>query len=57
LVEWRFCWGFCKKWLAERGFLLVSLWWIDGELWCVGWRIWEAENMPLFRGLFLGRCG
>jgi hypothetical protein len=26
VVEWRFRWGFLKKWGAERGFLLVSLW-------------------------------
>src|ERR1700733_5758511 len=54
VVEWRFCWGFLKKWGAERGFLLVSLWWIDGESWCVDGRILRGEIFPLFQDLFLG---
>jgi hypothetical protein len=49
--------GFCKKWRVERGFLLVSLWWMRGELWCVDGCFWAAKNMPLFRDLFLGWCG
>jgi hypothetical protein len=57
VVEWCFCWGFSKKWGAERGFLLVSLWWIDGELWCVDGRILGVKIFPLFRDLFLGGCG
>jgi len=23
VVEWRFCWGFCEKWCADRGVLVV----------------------------------
>jgi hypothetical protein len=57
VVEWRFCWGFWEKWGAECGFLLVSLWWIAGESWCVDGRISGVENFSLFRDLFLGECG
>jgi hypothetical protein len=48
VAEWRFCWGFCRKRRAERGFLLVSLWWIAGELWCVDGVILGVENFPFF---------
>jgi hypothetical protein len=37
--------------------LLVSLWWIDGGLWCVDGLILGLEIFPLFRDLFLGRFG
>jgi hypothetical protein len=33
LVKRRFCWGFWQKRGAERGFLMVDLWWIAGESW------------------------
>jgi len=33
VVEGVFCWGFCEKWCAERGFLMVKTWWIAGETW------------------------
>jgi hypothetical protein len=29
----RFCWGFWQKRDAERGLLMVNLWWIAGESW------------------------
>jgi hypothetical protein len=32
VVEGCFCGGFCEKWCEERGFLMVRLWWIDGEI-------------------------
>ncbi len=47
--------GFCEKRRVDRGFLLVNLWWNDGESWCVDGCILGAENFPLFRDLFLGR--
>jgi hypothetical protein len=31
----RFCWGFWQKRGAERGFLMVNLWWFAGESWHV----------------------
>jgi hypothetical protein len=33
VVDGRFCRGFCEMWRAERGFLMVNLWWIGGETW------------------------
>ena len=35
LPWWRgvFAGGFREKWGAERGFLMVNLWWIGGETW------------------------
>jgi hypothetical protein len=57
VAEWCFCRGFCKKWRVERGFLLVSLWWMRGELWCVGGRILGVKDFPFFRDLFLGWIG
>jgi hypothetical protein len=48
VVEWRFCWGFGENGVVERGFLLVSLWWIDGESWWADTRILRDENLPLF---------
>ena len=27
VVEWCFCWGFCKKTCAERGGFVVNSWW------------------------------
>jgi hypothetical protein len=44
----RFCWGFWQKWVVKRGFLMVNLWWIRGELWLVDGRFSGAKNMPLF---------
>jgi hypothetical protein len=29
----RFCWGFLKKRVVERGFFVVNLWWNRGDLW------------------------
>jgi hypothetical protein len=57
VVEWCFCWGFCEKRCVACGFLMVRLWWMRGELWCVDGRIFKAEKMPLFRDLFLVGCG
>jgi hypothetical protein len=53
--EWRFCRGFCKKWGARRGFLMVRLWWIGGETWWEDALILDAENLSVFSGLFFGR--
>jgi hypothetical protein len=45
---------FSRKRGAERGFLMVNLWWIRGELWSVDARFPEAKNMPQFLSLFSG---
>jgi hypothetical protein len=49
----RFCWGFWQKRVVERGFLMVNLWWIRGELWLVDGHFSGAKNMPHFGNLFL----
>jgi hypothetical protein len=48
-----FCWGFWQKRGAERGFLMVNLWWIAGESWYVDDHFSDSKNMPLFQDLFL----
>jgi hypothetical protein len=48
VVEGCFCRGFCEKLRAERGFLMVNLWWIDGKSWWVEGRFLTSENFPLF---------
>jgi hypothetical protein len=40
--------------MFERGFLMVNLWWIRGELWLVNGHFSGAKNMPHFQGLFFG---
>jgi hypothetical protein len=40
--------------VVERGFLMVNLWWIRGELWFVGGRVLGVINFPLFLDLFFG---
>jgi len=61
LQVWRaFSVGFWKKWGVERGFLMVNLWWDCGELWSENAQFRAAENVPLFRNIFLGavlECG
>jgi hypothetical protein len=42
----RFCWGFWQKWVVERGFLMVNLWWIRGESWFVDGHFSGAKNIP-----------
>jgi hypothetical protein len=34
--------------VQQRGKLLVTLWWIDGETWCFDTTFFRAENMPTF---------
>jgi hypothetical protein len=48
----RFFRGFWQKRVAERGFLMVNLWWIAGESWCVDGHFSGSKNMPLFPDLF-----
>jgi hypothetical protein len=45
--------GFLAKRVAERGFLMVNLWWNAGETWCFDGRFLGAKNMPLILDLFL----
>jgi hypothetical protein len=40
--------------VAERGFLMVNLWWIRGELWLVDGRFLGSENVPRMTDLFSG---
>jgi hypothetical protein len=54
MVEGGFCRGFCEKWCADRGLLLVNLWWFADRSWCVGWCFSAVENFPLFSSLFSG---
>jgi hypothetical protein len=44
----RFCGGVWEKWAVGGGFLMVKLWWIDGESWRVGWSFLSAKNLPPF---------
>jgi hypothetical protein len=53
VAEGRFCRGFCEKCGAERGFLMVRLWWIAGETWCENTTFLRSEIMPRFSDLFL----
>jgi hypothetical protein len=53
LVNPGFCWGFWQKRCAERGFLMMKLWWIAGETWCVDGHFSGSENLPLCQDLFL----
>jgi hypothetical protein len=52
-VDPRFCWGFWQKRGAERGFLMVNLWWIAGGTWCLDGHFSGAENSSLCQDLFL----
>jgi hypothetical protein len=54
VVKGRFCWGFCKKRRAEHGFLVVILWWSDGELWWVGGRNLELKKRATFSRFIFG---
>jgi hypothetical protein len=40
--------------VAERGFLMVNLWWDAGERWQGDGRFLGAKNMPRILDLFLG---
>jgi hypothetical protein len=48
VVEGRFCWGFREFWCAERGFLMVRLWWICGENVAGNDGKLTAQDFPLF---------
>jgi hypothetical protein len=48
-----FCRGFCEKWGAERGFLMVKTWWMCGETWWENALRLGAKNMPRLSNLFL----
>jgi hypothetical protein len=50
----RFCWGFWRRRGAERGFFVVSLWWIAGKSWFVDGHFLGAEDFPSFLDLFFG---
>ena len=55
LLKWfcGFCGGFCEKRVVGCGFLMVSLWWKRGELWCVDGRLLGFENFPRILDLVL----
>jgi hypothetical protein len=42
----RFCGGFWQKRVNKRGFSMVNLWWIRGELWRGDGHFWRSKNMP-----------
>jgi hypothetical protein len=48
VVDGRFCRGFCENMGAERGFLMVIVWWIGGRTWCVDGCFSASKNTPLF---------
>src|SRR2546430_14118338 len=54
VAGWCFCGGFCRKRGADRGFLMVNLWWNAGERWLENDLNLVAENMPDFLDLFFG---
>jgi hypothetical protein len=45
--------GVFEKRVAERGFLVVNLWWNRGDLWCIGWCFSRLKNTPRIPDLFL----
>jgi hypothetical protein len=47
-----FAGDFCEKRVVECGFLMVSLWWKCGELWCVDGRFLAFEDFPRILDLF-----
>jgi len=51
----RFCWGFWQKRGAERGFLMVNLWWIAGESWYVDVHFFTVRKFSSFPGFISGR--
>jgi hypothetical protein len=38
--------------VAERGFLMVNLWWIRGESWLVDGGFFRTKDMPRISDLF-----
>jgi hypothetical protein len=45
--------GFLAKGGVERGFFVVNLWWIRGELWSVDGHFFGCEDFPRIADLFL----
>jgi hypothetical protein len=54
VAGWCFCGGFCGNEVADRGFLMVNLWWNAGERWLENDHNSNAKNMPHFLDLFFG---
>jgi hypothetical protein len=48
----RFCWGFWKNQSAERGFLMVRLWFFGGKSWCVDGHFFGAKKHATFLNYF-----
>jgi hypothetical protein len=44
--------GVWQKRVVERGFFVVNLWWIRGELWWVDGRFSDHKNTPRISHLF-----
>ena len=44
--------GILRKTVIECGFLMVSLWWKRGELWCVDGRFLGLEEFPRILDFF-----
>jgi hypothetical protein len=49
-----FAGGFGKNVVVERGFLVVKLWWINGESWEVDGQDSGSKKMPLSGFIFEG---
>jgi hypothetical protein len=49
-----FCRGFWEKRVAERGFLMVNLWWDRAESWFVDGGFLNVKEMPRIPDLFFG---
>jgi hypothetical protein len=47
-----FCRGFLKKRGAERGFLMVRMWFFCGETWWVDGHYFGVKNLPLSKIFF-----
>jgi hypothetical protein len=56
-----FCWGFGKSGCAERGFLMVKLWWIGYIAWFLLPRFWARKichfSAFIFAGFPFWECG
>jgi hypothetical protein len=44
---WCFAGVFCEKWVFDRGFLVVSTWWLGGETWCFSSQFFGFERCAM----------
>jgi hypothetical protein len=48
----RFCWGFWGNEAGKRGVLVVNLWWMCGETWCLATMFSGTRNLTRVADLF-----